>query len=70
MIVRTPKDLLMRSSSLSAKHQSLQDQILTMEADIFVLDEKYKKMVREFPFIGFFILESLVFNDATYPSTF
>jgi len=47
MIVRTPKDLLMRSSSLSAKHQSLQDQILTMEADIFVLDEKYKKMCRQ-----------------------
>ena len=46
MIVRTPRELLMKSSSLSAKHQNLRDQILTMESDIYFLDEKYKKMVR------------------------
>ena len=45
LAVKTPLDLLSKSSVLAEKHQELENKVVNMEIEVFNLEEKYKILV-------------------------
>ena len=46
LVVKTPIELLSKSTVLAEQHQELENKMVRMEIEIYNLEEKYKNMVR------------------------